>query len=136
MSTTPPPPPPPGGSTPPPDDAGYGGYPPPPPDGPQGAPYGNGPAPTNQKALIAMVLGIASIVFAICCSVLGVLLGIGAAVLGHLTKQELVRTPADPGDPKKAQIGFVTGIVGIVIGVILIVANIVFNVGSFVSDLS
>jgi uncharacterized protein DUF4190 len=133
--TTPPPPPPgdSGGYTspPPPPPGGAGGYGAPPPSfpAPGGAPAG-GLGGNNTKAVIALVLGVLGIVFAICCAFIGLLLGIGGAVLGHLAKQEIART----GQPGRglAQGGFVTGI----IAVVLAIAMIAFGAANFASSYS
>lgn len=120
---TAPPPPPPGDSggytaPPPPPPGGAGGYGAPPPSfpAPGGAPAGLGG--NNTKAVIALVLGILGLVFAICCAFIGLLLGAGGAVLGYLAKQEIART-GQPGGGL-AQGGFITGIVAVVLAIIMI----------------
>ncbi|WP_404352285.1 DUF4190 domain-containing protein [Phycicoccus jejuensis] len=146
-STPPPPPPPPGGSYPPPpepeepsDSSATGGYPPPPP--PPGAGGGYTPPPSmpapglpggnaggnNIKAIIALVLGVLGLVFAFCCWPLGLILGIGGAVLGFLAKQEIARTgQAGRG---LAQGGFVTGIIAVVLSIIVPVAFASLDLGN------
>jgi hypothetical protein len=99
--------------------------PPPPP------PYQPGPpaaaAPNNTFGLVSMILGIASIPLA--CCYLGIPLGIAAAVLGYLGKQK-----ADQGlanNRQQAQVGFITGLVGVGIAVLLFILSVILNVGGF-----
>lgn len=106
-------PPPPGyGQAPPPP--GYGQVPPGHGQLPPGFGYGYAPpqAPTNGKAVAAMVLGIVSIVFCY----LGVLIGPAAIVVSVLASRELGAQPpgAVPGKGM-ATAGLVTGIIGTVI---------------------
>jgi hypothetical protein len=94
-----------------------------------------GTAPNNQKATIALVAGIASLVFAFCCSILGVALGGVAAFLGNQAKGEIARSGGTQGGANFAQYGFITGIVGIVLGVIMIILSLVLNVGGGITNL-
>ncbi len=104
----------------------------PPPPGspfPGGAPAGAG-AGNNTKAIAALATGIAGIVFAICCSFVGLLLGIAAVVLGYMSKQEIARSNGAQGGGGLAQGGFITGIVAVVLAIIMIIlgaANVVSN---------
>jgi hypothetical protein len=134
--STPPPPPPSGGGypPPPPPPPGSGGPPPPYPEGPIGSGYGGsarppwqgGTSPGNhQKAVVALCLGIASIVFALCCALLGVPLGIAGAVVGYLAKQEIARTGQDGAG--LAQGGFVTGIIGVGLSIASTIASFAFT---------
>ena len=97
----PPPPPPPGGQPP----------PPPPPGQPyQPAPQAYAAAPPgNQKALISLILGIASLV---CC---GLIAGIPAAILGNMAKNEIAASGGTQGGAGMAQAGFILGIIGSII---------------------
>lgn len=96
---------------------------------------GTGTAPNNQKAVIALVAGIASIVFAVCCSFLGVILGAVAAFLGNQAKGEIARSGGNQGGAQFAQYGFITGVIGVVLGAIFIIIGIVFNVGNGLTNI-
>ena len=96
---------------------------------------GPGAAPNNQKAVIALVVGIASIVFAVCCSIVGVVLGGVAAFLGNQAKSEIARSNGAQGGAQFAQYGFITGIIGVVLGVIMLILGMVLNVGSGLTNL-
>ena len=132
----PPPPPPPGAA---------GGYPPPPP--PPGAvgeypppaypgsydsglpavppPFpGQAAPPRNNRALISLVTGIAGIVFAFCCSPIGLVLGVVGAVLGYLTRAEIHRTGAGKESENLALGGLITG------GIAVVLSVIAFGVGA------
>ncbi len=143
--STPPPPPPGGGYTPPPPPPG-GGYTPPPPAGGYGPPppgpgYPAGPgygAPqSNQKALWAMITGIASIVLCWCCPILPLGLGGTAIYLGRAAKAEIAAAPGGQTGEGQAQAGFICGIIGIALGVVALVFTIIaFSTGngSFYTD--
>jgi hypothetical protein len=90
---------------------------------------------SNQKATIALVAGISSIVFAICCSLLGVVLGGVAIFFGNQAKGEIARSGGAQGGAQYAQWGFVTGIVGAVLGVIMMFLGLAFNVGGGLTNL-
>ncbi|HSV40955.1 MAG TPA: DUF4190 domain-containing protein [Nocardioidaceae bacterium] len=139
---TPPPPPPGGGYTPPPPPPG-GGYPPPPGGGylppPPGGGYpaypnypgGPGGAPrSNQKALWAMITGIASIVLCWCCPVIPLALGGTAVFLGRTAKQEIQASGGMQTGDGQAQAGFICGIIGLVLGVLALIFTIIaFSTG-------
>jgi hypothetical protein len=116
--SAPPPPPPPGGAEP----APYGAAP----SSPMGAPAG---APNNQKAVIALVTGIASIVFAICCSIVGVVLGGVAIFLGQQAKKEVAASGGTQGGANFAQYGFITGIIGVGLAIVMIILSVALNIG-------
>ena len=131
FSTTPPPPPPPpypaGGSGGPQSGPQTGPFPPP--ATPYGqAPYAGAPSTRNQKAVIGLVLSILGIVFAFCCSIIGVVLGIGGAVVGHLAKQEIA-VSGDQSSAGMAQAAFITGLVAAGLGVIMMILSLVFRIG-------
>jgi hypothetical protein len=119
MSYTPPPPPPEEGDRgqqqPPP---GYGvpGY------GPPGAGYG--PAKTNTKAMISLILGIVSLPFGLCCSIFG-LVGIAAIILGNSAKKEIAASGGAETGEGMAKAGLILGIIGTVLAVIMTVVSIV-----------
>jgi uncharacterized membrane protein len=98
---------------------------------PGGAP---GQAPNNQKAVIALVLGVIGLVFAVCCSVLGILLGIGAAILGYLSKQEIAQSNGTQGGANLAQWGFVTGLVAIGLGIVMLILSFAMDFGAGISN--
>ncbi len=134
------PPPPPGGYPPP-----AGGYPPPPggypppayPPPPPSAPYGYGaqqygapgygPPQTSQKAVWALVLGIASF---FCC---GIVTGIVAIVLGKQAGDEIARSGGALTGGGMAKAGMILGILGLIASVVTI---ILFATGTFSSDFS
>lgn len=110
------------------------GFPPPPPGAqvpPAPAPqYGLVP-PNNRFAIPALILGILSITGLCCYGVGGPVLGVPAAILGHISKREIRESGGAQGGQGMAQAGFITGIVGSalgVLGVIVIIAFIVLGV--------
>lgn len=104
----------------------YGGGQQPPGQYPPGPGYGP-PPPTgnNTKAVVALVLGILGFVFAICCSLLGLVIGIAALVLGRLARKEIALTGRAQGGDGLAKAGFVLGIVDIVVAILLIIVGVV-----------
>lgn len=102
----------------------------PPTGGAYGAPGGYtayGPT-THSKAVPALVIGIISIVLACCCSPLGVVGGIVAAVLGNQAKGEIAASGGRLGGESQAQAGFVIGIVAIALGTVLFILGLVTEV--------
>ena len=112
-----------------------GGYPPPPPPSeggylpaPTGAydsgapgappPFPTAAPPRNNRALISLVTGIASIVFAFCCGPIGLVLGLVGAVLGYLTRAEIGRTGVGKESENLALGGLITGAVGVILSII------------------
>ena len=81
-------------------------------------PYPPVAPPRNNRALIALVTGIASIVFAFCCSPIGLVLGLVGAVLGYLTRAEIARTGVGKESENLALGGLITGAVGVVLSII------------------
>lgn len=138
-STPPPPPPPSAYGAPSPVPPAYGSVPPQPgPYGPYSVPPAAGfpVAPANNtKAVVALSLGIAAIVFAFCCSLLGIPLGIAGAVLGFQAKAEIAASNGTQGGAGLAQAGFVTGIVGGAFSVVAIILSVVLNIGMSTSNL-
>jgi hypothetical protein len=125
--------PPPYGSQPPPygQQPSYpsGDYTPPPTSGqPYGAGggYGAPAAQNNTLGLIALIVGILSIVpLAVCCPLLGVPAGIAAVVLGIQGQKK-----ADQGQATnrgQAKAGFITGIVGVVLSVLNFIASLALD---------
>jgi hypothetical protein len=106
-----------------------GDYTPPPTSGqPYGAGGGYG-APTTQNntlGLIALIVGILSIVpLGVCCPLLGVPAGIAAVVLGIQGQKK-----ADQGlatNRGQAKAGFITGIVGVVLSVLNFIASLALD---------
>jgi hypothetical protein len=92
-------------------------YPPPPPYQPG---VGAG-TPTDVSAIVALVLGIASIVMNCACALVSPVLGIVALVLGILARQRIGRSQGAVTGSGIAMGGIVTGVVGGGIGVLLIV---------------
>ena len=91
---------------------------------PQG--YGPPAQPQNTMGLVAMIVGIASIPFACCRGVGGIVLGAVAIVLGHLAKQKAAQGLAT--NRSQAQAGFICGIVGAGLGVLILVLAVVLSV--------
>ena len=69
---------------------------------------------TNVLAIVSLVLGILSL---FCC---GVVLGIGAAVCGHIAIKQIDANPAE-GGKGLAKAGLILGYIGIVISAILLI---------------
>jgi hypothetical protein len=110
----------------------YGGAQQPPGQYPTGPGYG-APSPTgnNTKAVVALVLGILGFVFAICCSLVGLVLGIVAIVLGRISRREISATGGAQGGDGMAKAGFILGIVDVVVAVSLIIVGIVLSAGGY-----
>ncbi|HQV90192.1 MAG TPA: hypothetical protein PLA46_01330 [Phycicoccus sp.] len=115
---------------PPPPPTGYAGpspvgYPPPANPGPGGP-----PSATNTKAVVGLVCGILGILFAFCCSLLGVPLGLVATVMGVLAKQEIAASGGrEAQSAGMAQAAFVTGIIAMVLAVGMVVLGLISNLG-------
>lgn len=114
---------------------------PPPPGSSYGAPppYGAPPAyavgnagANNSKAVAGLVVSILGIVFAICCSFLGIILGGVGALLGHLAKQEIAAS-ADQRSMGMAKAAFITGLVAAGLGLLMFVLGLVLNFGTLLS---
>jgi hypothetical protein len=91
--------------------------------------YGQPTGQNNTQGLVGMILGIVAIPFALCCSIVGIALGIAAAVLGFMGKAK-----ADQGlasNRGQAMAGLICGISAVVLGIISIVISLVWNVGGF-----
>ncbi|GAA1732911.1 DUF4190 domain-containing protein [Aeromicrobium alkaliterrae] len=82
-------------------------------------------APTNQKAIWAMVLGIVSIFGAACFYVGGFLMGIPAIILGVMARKEVARSQGRQEGGGFAVAGLVTGIIGLVINLLIVALFIV-----------
>lgn len=125
--------PPPGGYPPPPGGYPPPAYPPPPPAAPYGyagQPYGTpgyGAPRTSQKAVWALVLGIASF---FCC---GIITGIVAIVLGKQAGDEIARSGGMLTGGGMAKAGLILGILGVLASILTIV---LFATGTFSSDFS
>jgi hypothetical protein len=113
------------------------GYPPPPPPpgppGPAGSQYGT-VQPNNRFAIPALILGILSITGLCCYGVGGPILGIPAAILGHIGKREIRESGGAQGGQGMAQAGFITGIVGSVLGALGFVVIVLFIILGFAVD--
>ncbi|HET6699279.1 MAG TPA: DUF4190 domain-containing protein [Nocardioidaceae bacterium] len=114
MSQTPPPP----GDEPP----GYGA---PPPPGYGAPPPGYGAPKNDTKAVLALVLGITSVLLGWCCFIFGAA-GVAAIVLGRMARREIAANPATLTGAGMARAGFILGIVGTALTVIFLVLNILF----------
>lgn len=82
----------------------------------------------NTLGLIGMITGIASIVFALCCSPLGILGGIAGVVLGFLGQKKVQTGEATNGGQVKAAL--ICGGVGIVLSIISIFAGAMINLNN------
>jgi hypothetical protein len=98
---------------------------PPPPPG--GAPQ----QPSNTLGLLALIFGIASIPIAICCALLTLPFGIAGVVLGVMGKQKAAQGLATNGS--QANIGLITGVIGLAIGILWFIAGLIFDFGSLVN---
>ncbi len=119
-SAPPPQGPPPGPGGPPPGPGGPpGGFGGPPPGQQFGGAPGGYAAPKNDtNAIIALVLGILSI---LCCCVWGIFsvgFGIGAVFLGKKSKEDIAASNGALQGEGMAQAGFICGIIGLVLGVL------------------
>ena len=116
------------------------GYPPPPPaygapSSPYGQPQPPGLVPPNNRfAVPSLILGILSIVGVCCYGGGGVLLGIPAAILGHLGKREIRDSAGAQSGHGMAQAGFITGIVGSVLGVLGFIVVVLLVILGFAVD--
>lgn len=100
-------------------------YPPPPP--PPAYPYPPPPR-TNDKAILALVLGIVSLVFSC-----GLITGIPAMILAQRAKQEIAAAHGAETGEGLASAGFWTGLVGTVLtGLALVAVVALFTLGTLV----
>ncbi|BCU77690.1 DUF4339 domain-containing protein [Luteolibacter sp. LG18] len=83
------------------------------------------------KASTAKTLGICGLVFALCCSIVGVVLGILAVVNGNQAQQQIAQNPAWAADLPKAKAGVTMGWIAIGLGVVSMIVSVVINVGRF-----
>ena len=67
--------------------------------------------------------------FALCCSIVGVVLGGLAIFFGNQAKGEIARAGGAQGGAQYAQWGFITGIIGAVLGVIMMILGFALNIG-------
>ena len=81
-------------------------------------PYPAPAPPRNNKALISLVTGIAGIVFAFCCSPIGLILGGVGAVLGYLTRAEIQKSGVGKESENLALGGLITGAIAVVLSLI------------------
>ena len=124
MSYTPPPPPeqPPGDQPP-----GYGA---PPPPGYGAPPPGYGAPKNDTKAVLALVLGIASLVLGWCCFIFGAA-GVAAIILGRMSERDIAANPGTLTGAGMAKAGFILGIIGTALTVIALVLNIIWFTSDF-----
>jgi hypothetical protein len=112
------------GSYPPPaagDQPPAGGYPPPGGYPPAPGGYGQaGPPKTNQKALVSMVLGIASLVLGLFCGLM-VIGGVVAIVLGFIARGEINRSQGTQKGSGQALTGIITGFVLVALFALLVI---------------
>ncbi|NES12725.1 MULTISPECIES: DUF4190 domain-containing protein [Micromonospora] len=110
------------------------------PYGQQQQPYGAAPqypaagypqaqGQNNTLGLIGMIAGIASIVFALCCTPLGIIGGIAGVVLGILAQKKVQAGEATNGGQAKAAL--ICGGVGIVLSIISAFAGAMINLNNF-----
>ncbi|MEV0426015.1 DUF4190 domain-containing protein [Micromonospora sp. NPDC050495] len=92
-----------------------------------GYPTGQGQN-NNTLGLIGMIAGIASIVFALCCTPLGIIGGIAGVVLGILGQKKVQQGQATNGGQAKAAL--ICGGVGIVLSIISAVAGAAINLNN------
>ncbi|MCL2455980.1 MAG: hypothetical protein FWD19_00350 [Defluviitaleaceae bacterium] len=83
----------------------------------------------DKKPLIALILGIASIVLCCCNSFMSIGFAVGAIIISR-------HCPDDPRTNKYKKAGFVTGIVGLVLSIpSCIVGNLLFIIIAFVVEI-
>jgi len=128
------------------------GQPPPPgqpypqqqPGQPYGDPYAQQPVPgqpypaggygmpgqqkNNNLGLIGMIVGIASLVLALCCPLLGIPAGIAGAVLGFLGKNKVDQGLAD--NRGQAMAGLICGAIGVVLSIANSILGVLMDFGS------
>ncbi|MFI7428652.1 DUF4190 domain-containing protein [Micromonospora sp. NPDC049836] len=92
-----------------------------------GYPTGQGQN-NNTLGLIGMIAGIASIVFALCCTPLGIIGGIAGVVLGILGQKKVQQGQATNGGQAKAAL--ICGGIGIVLSIISAVAGAAINLNN------
>lgn len=85
--------------------------------------------PTCGKATTAMTLGICGLVFALCCPLAGIVLGILAIVFGNQAKQQIAVTPLWANDLGKAKNAVVMGWIAIPLAVVIGIASVVLQFG-------
>ena len=93
-----------------------------------GYPTGQGQGQNNILGLIGMIAGIASIVFALCCTPLGFIGGIAGVVLGILGQKKVQQGQATNGGQAKAAL--ICGGVGIVLSIISAIAGAAINLNN------
>lgn len=89
----------------------------------------SGQPQSNTQGLVALILGILSIVPGICCAILGIPLGIAAVILGFLGKQK-----ADQGlasNRSQAQWGLILGAIGAVLSIASIIAGLFIDLPGY-----
>jgi hypothetical protein len=101
-----------------------------------GQPYGPaagypaaGPQTQNSLGMTALITGIVSIPLAFCCSVLSLLAGLVAVVLGFLGHGKAKRGEASNGGVAMA--GLICGAIGILLSVVWIILVVFLQIGSF-----
>jgi len=90
--------------------------------------------PNNRFAIPALILGILSVTGLCCYGVGGPILGVPAAILGHISKREIRESGGTQAGAGMAQAGFITGIVGSVLGVIGAIVLVAFIVLGVMAD--
>lgn len=91
--------------------------------------YPTGQGQNNTLGLIGMIAGIVSIVFALCCTPLGILAGIAGVVLGVLGQKKV--QSGEASNPGQAKAGLICGGIGIVLCIISAVAGAAINLNNF-----
>ncbi|MFV2087147.1 DUF4190 domain-containing protein [Micromonospora sp. LOL_021] len=111
---------------------------------PYGDPYAQQPVPgqpypaggygmpgqqkNNHLGLIGMIVGITSLVLAVCCPLLGIPAGIAGAVLGFLGKNKVDQGLAD--NRGQAMAGLICGAIGVVLGIANSILGVLLDFGS------
>lgn len=96
------------------------------PVGPGGLPV----APTCAKATTAMVLGICGLVFAFCCPLVGLVLGILAIVFGNQAKQQIAANPLWAADQGKAKGAVLMGWISIPLAIVVGIVSVIIQLGA------
>jgi predicted Zn finger-like uncharacterized protein len=75
--------------------------------------------------------GIASIIFALCCPLVGIILGAVATILGGMDLSAMGAGRKDDSGRGQTMGGLVCGIIGIILGIINAILGVMFQMGKF-----
>jgi hypothetical protein len=98
---------------------------------PISVPGGYPVATSCAKASTAKTLGICALVFAVCCSIVGIVLGILAVVFGNQAQAQIAQNPAWASDLPKAKSGVLMGWIAIGVGVVFFILGLLLNLSGY-----